>query len=1167
MTIAFRTLARRTLWGLAALSALVTLVLLVATLALPGWVQGRGAAIASETLGRTVEIGDARFQPWRLALVLERVRIAGPAPGVAPLLTLDQLDAALSLRSLLRGRAVVESLTLTAPTLRLARTAEGRYDVDDLLQRFAAKPGGPESAEPEFAVYNIELTRGRVLFDDRPVQRQHELAELHLALPFLSTLPADVAVKVQPELRGQLDGVAFDSRGEALPFADDASARLALRFAGLDLAPLAAYVPVSLPVRLAAGRLDVDLALDFAERPRQAPGVKLSGLVQVHDLALRQPDGGPLFNARLLRVPLTDVQPLKRQLALGEVALEAPEAWWRTPKSTRTTAAAPAAASPAAPWQLSLGGLQLKEGRLTYDELAFNAMALKLGAADWPLKKPVPLTASLQLDAGRLQAEATLAPELLQADAQVEALALERLAARLPLPAGARLIGDLTAKLRLSVKSPWAADAVARAQLQLSALRLSEARLSLPGQPKIMSLGTMQLDQADIDPASRSVNLGQLVLEAPRLQLSRAADGQLNLAPLLGSHDAAAAPAGPPWQTRIAGVTVDRGALHWRDLAVSAVMPSVAVAVEPLRLKLGAFSWPSAAPVAMQLNTQVLALGANDQPVPASGGSLQWSGRVGLGPLAATGSLQAQALPLHLFNAYLDPALGLQLQRAELGLKTEVNLAQSAAGHWQTQLEGQVRVGPLALLQARTAEGQRVIGEDLLSWQALQLEGVKFAWATGAAPRLAVKDAQLDDAYARLIVNEQGRFNLRDLRPAEAAAAASAASVPEGPAVAASAAASAPAPVFAAERIRVNRGVVDFNDRFVRPNYSARLSELQGSLGAFSSDNPAMAPLTLRGKIAGTGLLEIDGQLKPGAPLAMDIAANATDIELAPLSPYAAKYAGYAIERGKLSTKLRYQVEPGGQLVASNQIILNQLTFGEKVDSPTATSLPVRFAVALLKDRDGVIDVNLPVSGSLNDPEFSVAGLVWKLFLNLIGKALTSPFALFSGSDRPEEAQVAFQPGRVELAAVDQLDRIARLLVDRPGVQLTLTGWAGIAAESQVLREQMLDRALRAENAPTPEAALKRLYQAAKLPNKPKNLLGLPKDLPPEQMRGLLMGSYTVDADALRELAVARATAVRDALLARGAPNARVFVAAPKVCDQACDETWRPHVELSLGVH
>mgnify|MGYP000199125192 CR=1 FL=1 len=123
------------------------------------------------------------------------------------------------------------------------------------------------------------------------------------------------------------------------------------------------------------------------------------------------------------------------------------------------------------------------------------------------------------------------------------------------------------------------------------------------------------------------------------------------------------------------------------------------------------------------------------------------------------------------------------------------------------------------------------------------------------------------------------------------------------------------------------------------------------------------------------------------------------------------------------------------------------------------------------------------------------------------------------------------------------------------------------SAESGALREQWLERALRAENAPTPDAALKRLYQASKLPNKPKNLLGLAKDLPAEQMRGLLMGSHAVDDDTLRQLAVARATAVRDALLARGVPNARVFLAAPKVCDQACDEAWRPHVELSLGAH
>jgi hypothetical protein len=467
-------------------------------------------------------------------------------------------------------------------------------------------------------------------------------------------------------------------------------------------------------------------------------------------------------------------------------------------------------------------------------------------------------------------------------------------------------------------------------------------------------------------------------------------------------------------------------------------------------------------------------------------------------------------------------------------------------------------------MQARVVEGQRVVGEDLLSWQTLQLDGLKLALAPGAPPRVAVREALLDDAYARLIINEQGRFNLRDIGPAEAAAAqATAASA----ASAASAVAPAPQPEFTVESIRLNRGLVDFNDRFVRPNYSARLSELQGALGAFSSTSASMAPLTVRGKVAGTGLLEIDGQLKPGAPLAMDVAANATDIELAPLSPYAGKYVGYAIERGKLSAKLRYKVEPGGQLVASNQIILNQLTFGERVESAAATTLPVRFAAALLKDSHGVIDVNLPVRGSLNDPEFSVGGLILKLVLNLIGKAITSPFALFSGSDAPEDAQIPFAPGSAELAGADKLERIAKLLADKPGVQLTLTGWADPLAERQVMREQRLAQALSAENAATPEAALKRLYQASPLPNKPKNLLGLAKDLPPEQMRGLLLASYAVEDEVLTQLAIARAVAVRDALLARGAPNARVFVAAPKLCDDACASGWRPHVELSLAAH
>ncbi len=1150
MTSTSRSPVRIVLWTLAALSALVTLLLLIVTLALPGWVTGRGAALATEALGRPVTIEEASFQPWRLALIVEGLSIAGPKAGQPPLFKLQKMDAALSLRSLLRGRAVVESLALTRPDLRVARLDEGHYDIDDLIQRFAAKPGAPDQPDPEFAVYNIELTDGHLVFDDRPVQRKHELAGLHLALPFVSTLPADIKVKVLPHLSGKLDGVAFDSRAEVLPFEEDASARLSFKLAGLDLAPLAAYVPASAPIRLGGGRLDLDLAVDFAEHPKQPPGVKLSGLIQLHELALARSDGQALLGFKRLSLPLTDVQPLRRQLGLGQILLESPDAWLRPLPAGQGGAAGPAAL----PWQVSVAGFEVKEGRLNIDRnLALDAIQLKLGAAAWPVKSPAQLDASLRLGDASFSGQARLSPELLEAEAELNGLPLERLAAWMPLPGGARLVADVSTKAGMRLKDPLADGAADRVQLTLADTRVSDVRLSLPGNPKLLTLASAQLDKASIEPAAHNVALGTLTLDALRAQLARGPDGRLNMAALLAPDSATPAPAaGPGWKLQLAGLAIERGALRWHDAAVPTGMEHVVVAVEPLRLQLGAASWPASVPVQAQLSAQIAAVGTNDQPLPASGGSLSWNGRFGLAPLSANGSLQAKALPVQLFNAYLDPAWGLQLQRAELGLKIEVDASQQANGGWLAGVIGDARIGPLALLQARLVDSQRFVGEDLLSWQALQLDGLKLALAPGAPPRVTVREAQLDDAYARLIVNEQGRFNLRDLGPAEAASAPAAT-------------ASAPKAEFAAERIRVSRGIVDFSDRFVKPNYSARLTELQGSLGAFSSTSPAMAPLTLKGKVAGTGLLEIDGQLRPGSPPALDIAANATDIELAPLSPYAGKYAGYAIERGKLSTKLRYKVEPGGQLVASNQIILNQLTFGERVDSADATSLPVRFAVALLKDGNGVIDINLPVSGSLNDPEFSVGGLVWRLFLNLIGKALTSPFALFSGSDSPEEAQIAFKPGGVELAAAEQLDRIAKLLVDKPGVQLTLTGWAGIAAEGQALREQRLANALKAENATTPDAALKRLYEATKLPSKPRNLLGLAKDLPPAQMRGLLLGSYAIDDEALRQLAVTRATAVRDALLARGAPNARVFVAAAKLCDQGCDETWRPHVELSLG--
>jgi outer membrane protein OmpA-like peptidoglycan-associated protein len=394
---------------------------------------------------------------------------------------------------------------------------------------------------------------------------------------------------------------------------------------------------------------------------------------------------------------------------------------------------------------------------------------------------------------------------------------------------------------------------------------------------------------------------------------------------------------------------------------------------------------------------------------------------------------------------------------------------------------------------------------------------------------------------------------------------------------AASASADAPSPqplLLSVGRTQLVNGRIDFTDHFVRPNYSADLSELNGTLGAFSSTGGGMAVIDLKGRAARTALLEISGQFNPTAkPLAMDIRARATDLELAPLSPYSGKYAGYVIERGKLSMDLAYQITPEGQLQAKNKVVVNQLTFGDRVDSPDATSLPVRLAVSLLQDSRGVIDINLPISGSLNDPQFSVGSLILKVIGNLLTKAVTAPFSLLFGSDETDFSQVTFKPGSVLLtdAGVADLDKVAKALADKPSLKLTVTGscdpdkehddYLKASLEARLQKEKARERArdgqvpaVAAGAASAPEVfsaaererLLKAVYKQTDIPNKPRNLVGMAKDIPGPEMEALLKTVIPVSDDLMRELALQRGLAVRDGLVAKGLPSERLFVGAPK---------------------
>jgi hypothetical protein len=397
--------------------------------------------------------------------------------------------------------------------------------------------------------------------------------------------------------------------------------------------------------------------------------------------------------------------------------------------------------------------------------------------------------------------------------------------------------------------------------------------------------------------------------------------------------------------------------------------------------------------------------------------------------------------------------------------------------------------------------------------------------------------------------------------------------------------------------ISLINGKVLFSDRFVKPNYSADLTELTGKLSAFSSVAPAaaaggapaapnMADLELRGRAEGTASLEILGKLNPLAkPLALDIKGKVRDLELPPLSPYSVKYSGYGINRGKLSVDVGYVVLPDGRLTATNKVILNQLSFGEKVPGSTA-SLPVKLAVALLADRNGVIDIDLPISGSLNDPQFSLGPIIIKVIINVIVKAITAPFSLLAnafGGGGEELSTVGFNAGSAELGpeAKAGLDKVAKALAERPSLQLTVVGTSSVEAERDGFKRARLDSLVRAEKrrltvkeGGTTSAAvsispaeypalLKEVYKRADMP-KPRNLIGLAKDLPVPEMEKLLLADIQVNDSAMRELAVQRGVAVKDYLASRDLPPERLFLGAAKAIPP--EAKWTPRAELNLAM-
>lgn len=1217
-------------------AVVVVLVLwAVAWLAVPPLAKSQLQKIATEKLGRQVTVGAIDFKPWSLELTLTDLRIAA-ADGGQPQLAIRRVYADAELQSILRLAPVIDAVSVEGPAVRLTHAADGKYDIDDILARLAGPPDAPKSDPARFAVYNISVIDGSVDFDDQTVGRKHALRDLVLKVPFLSNLASKREITTEPKLAFTLNGSAFDSAAFTTPFADNRKTDAQLSFKGLDLAPYLGYIPAGLPVQVKAGLLDADLKIDFEQSA--AAGLKITGTVEAHGTKMADARGRDLLGFDSLKIALADVRPLDGVIHLGDVALAAPQlvvardaggqlnllatdpATGATQKVAVPQAPASAAAAPAAaarkPLQVTVDKVVLNGGRVGWrDETTAPAaavdvtdLAVEANGITWPVQKPVRFTGSTRVGGAGLKFQGEATDKVASVQTQVDALPLSLAAPYLAQSLEPTLDGKLSGQIDVAWNAP---------DLKFTARRLSADGLALTqGKTALASVGRFELVDAVADMTQHTLAVTSFTATNPKVRIERDSEKRWMFerwlkAPTGASDQAVAKVAAPksaeaaapapastantkPWRLSIATLAVDGGTLSYADKA-----SGTPVAVEVTALKLIAQKvTPDTATVSpVELSGRIAA--GRAEP-----GKFDYKGQVVLKPLSAEGRLEVAAFPAHAFKAYYADALNIDIRRAFASYRGTVRYEALPAG-MSLKLAGDTAVEDFransASLTQSASPGLERANNQLLSWKALSLRGMQVGMVPRAPLTVDVRETTLTDFFARVIVDPTGRLNLQNLtkksqQDADTAASTAAevtterardgATTTTAQAPSASADASSPSPVIRFGPMSLVNGKIDFTDLFVKPNYSADLSELTGKLSAFASDKPEMADLELRGKAQQTAALDISGKINPLAkPLELDITAKMRDLDLAPLTPYAVRYAGHGIERGKLSMDVNYKISAEGRLAATNKLVLNQLQFGEAVEG-APNSLPVKLAVALLADRNGVIDVDLPISGSLNDPQFSIGSLIFKALGTLIVKAVTAPFSLltggFGGGGPGEASAVTFEPGSAALSAgtKESLDKVAKALTDRPALQLTVVGTASLEKEREAAKRQRLRQLLLSEKRRTAARAgqnaaditavtdaeypelLTAVYKRADIP-KPRNLIGLAKDLPPEEMEDLLLATLTVNDESIRQLAVERGAVVRDYLLSKQLPSERLFLGAVRTNPSGND--WKPAAELNLA--
>jgi len=1000
--------------SLTAAAVVLAIYLLLGFLLAPRLIERAIPDFAAEKLQRTARVGGVRVNPLLFTAEISDFVLA--ERDGAPIVGFKRLLVDFELSSLPRWAWTFSTIQVDGLDLRAEIRPDGKLNLAALAENLQQGEGAgpPDAAPPRLLLQHVALNGGTVTFSDRSTPALASATiQLDLDLRDISTLPhgrgpytvsAGLPNGGTLRWRGEISLQPISSRGDVE--VKGVRPEIAWRFLRnrLNLAEPAGTVDFSARYRFEYAANAPQLAVE--DMRYAATGIAFT------ESGARQP---------LLALEAIEATGGRFDLASRELVLPAVEV--RKGVVVAETDA---------------------RGMLNWQALVKDLQGL---VKDSPAARPDPGPA----------------PEGAPWKIKVEAMRIGGVALRYSdrshaIPVSAE-VGGFDAAFAVEVET--GGD---RTQVMVNGLALELARVTLgeigAAQP-LASIDAVALQGGSFDLENRRVAIQRVTVKGPAARIVREKDGGVFIVPAFGVADRSkqrseaptasrqAPKVASPWRFSLESFDVEGGRVALADRGFE---PAVAYDLENVRAAVRNISNDGSTPLKFDAALRV-----------AQGGAVRAAGDVANGGARVTASVRVERIALKPLQPLVARHSVLQLESGALSADAKVEYR---AGKQRPELRVTGGAG-IENLQLNEAD----VGDRLLSWKALVASGVSFSLEPG---RLRVEEVRLLEPGAKIVIFKDRSLNLvnafkRQAAPAPVAAGAAPGGDQPKPAAGTAGAPAESAPTFdvGVERVRVENGVVDFADLSLVLPFAAKVEEFQGTAAGISSDPASGAALKLEGKVGEFGLARVDGTLKPFQPRDhTDIGVVFRNVEMMPLSPYSVTFAGRRIASGRASLDLRYKIE-NGQLAGDNKVVLDRFTLGEEVDSPGALKLPYDLAIALLTDSDDKINVAVPVSGNVDDPQFSYRHVIWQAIATVLTNIVTAPFralaALFGGSGESPE-NIAFDAGRATLQPPERekLKRVAEALAKRTQLTLVAEGQYG-DADREALRQRDVALALAAK--------------------------------------------------------------------------------------------------------